>query len=365
MPERLNQIQGIRTLAMLGIFVTHTSLWLSDDLGWFTPIAGQLGGFGVVTFFMLSGFLLAYKNNVIPKLTRKEGLKTAWHKSSKMYALYFITFLIAFVAKIPDNSYDWIKAIVSMPFNLTLTQAFVPSPSIINSFNGPAWFLSAFFGVWLLIYLFPGLINKLQALSEKKCINAILLLLLIQCCWLLLAEYGLLPLISKHHYMRNCYEWLVYNNPLLCLSEFCCGIIIGRLCLIKKYAIMGQNLWALLTVVLTIGYMTALALRLKIVVPRIAIIECLVCMGLISCMSSDSIAGKVLSSRVLVWFGNLTGYFFLFHGAINFALRTFLQPYIGNPYPWLFFISFAISLTLSMFAERYYNYQRSSMIVVK
>ena len=111
--------------------------------------------------------------------------------------------------------------------------------------------------------------------------------------------------------------------------------------------------------------MTALALRLKIVVPRIAIIECLVCMGLISCMSSDSIAGKVLSSRVLVWFGNLTGYFFLFHGAINFALRTFLQPYIGNLYPWLFFISFAISLTLSMFAERYYNYQRSSMIVVK
>ena len=123
MQEKLNQIQGIRAIAMLGIFITHTSLWLTDDLGWFAPIAGQLGGFGVVTFFMLSGYLLAYKNRVIPRLAKLEGIKAAWHRASKMYALYFITFLIAFAAKFPDNSYDWLKAVVSLPFNLTMTQA--------------------------------------------------------------------------------------------------------------------------------------------------------------------------------------------------------------------------------------------------
>ena len=308
MQERLNQIQGIRALAMLGIFVTHTSLWLSDDLGWFAPIAGQLGGFGVVTFFMLSGFLLAYKNKVIPKLTRKEGIKTAWHKSSKMYALYFVTFLIAFVAKIPDNSHDWLKAAISFPFNLTLTQAFVPSPSIINSFNGPAWFLSAFFGIWLLVYMFPRFINKLQSLSKRRCVPAILLLLLIQSAWLLVAEYGILPLISGQYYLHNCYGWLVYNNPLLCLSEFCCGILIGRFCRLKTYPLRVQNLLCLLAIVLTICYMLSLVHSVSILIPWIVIIECLVSVGLVSCMSVGVIGNKVLSWRVLVWFGNLTGY---------------------------------------------------------
>ena len=365
MQERLNQIQGIRAIAMLGVFITHTSCWIADDLGWFAPIAGSLGGFGVVTFFMLSGFLLGYKNTIIPKLTKSGGIKAAWQKASKMYALYFVTIVVAFIAKFPDNSYDWLKAAISLPFNLTLTQAFVPSPSIINSFNGPAWFLSAFFGIWLLVYMFPGFINKLQSLSKRRCVQAILLLLLIQSGWLLVAEYGILPLLRRQYYLHNCYGWLVYNNPLLCLSEFCCGIIIGRLSIIKKNAIKSQNLWALLAVILTTGYMTALAHRLKIILPWIVIIECLVCVGLISCMSSDSIAGKVLSSRVLVWFGNLTGYFFLIHGAINYALRTFLQPYIGNPYPWLFFVSLAISLGLSTCAERLYNVREMSVSITK
>ena len=365
MPERLNQIQGIRTLAMLGIFVTHTSLWLSDDLGWFTPIVGQLGGFGVVTFFVLSGFLLAHKNTIIPKLTKTEGIKAAWHKASKMYALYFVTFVIAFIAKFPDNSYDWLKAAISLPFNLTLTQAFVPSPSIINSFNGPAWFLSAFFGIWLLVYMFPGFINKLQSLSKRRCVQAILLLLLIQSGWLLVAEYGILPLLRRQYYLHNCYGWLVYNNPILCLSEFCCGILIGRLCRVKTCSLQVQNILALIALALTMCYMLSLVHSVSIQIPWIVIIECLVSMGLVSSLSSDSIAGKVLSSRVLVWFGNLTGYFFLIHGAINFSLRTFFLPYISNPYPWMFFVSFAISLALSICAEWLYNVRKISVPIAK
>lgn len=355
MHEKLNQIQGIRAIAMLGIFITHTSVWLTDDLGWFASIAGPLGGFGVVTFFMLSGYLFAHKDRAIPRLTKWDGLKAAWHRASKMYALYFVTFLIAFVAKFPDNSYDWMKTVVSLPFYMTMTQAFVPSPSIINSFNGPAWFLSAFFGVWLIVYLFPNVVNKLLLLPEKKCVNAMIILLLVQCGWLLLAQYGMLPLLCKQYYLHNCYTWLVYNNPLLCLSEFCCGIIVGRFCRLRTFTVKVQNWMAFLAVVMTICYMVMLTLRQDIV-PWIVVIECLVSVGLISCMSSDSFGNKVLSLRALVRFGNLTGYFFLIHGAINFALRATVETFV--PKPWLFFISFAISLMLSVLTDWLYRVKK-------
>ena len=127
----------------------------------------------------------------------------------------------------------------------------------------------------------------------------------------------------------------------------------------KTCSLQVQNMLALIALALTMCYMLLLVHSVSILIPWIVFIECLVSMGLVSSLSSDSIASKVFSSRVLVWFGNLTGYFFLIHGAINFSLRTFLLPYISNPYPWLFFVSFIISLTFSILTDRLYSLKRN------
>lgn len=126
MQGKLEQIQGICALAILSVFITHTAAWLTDDLGWFGPVANRIGGAGVVAFFMLSGFLTSYKNVVIPTYEKGTIIKSAWRKVSKMYGLYLITMLVAFLSNFPSSSLDWIKAAINIGFYLTLTQAFIP-----------------------------------------------------------------------------------------------------------------------------------------------------------------------------------------------------------------------------------------------
>lgn len=57
--DRIPQLQGLRGLAMLGIFLMHTqSFWSYTGFGKWNFIADDLGSSGVIIFIMLSGFLL-------------------------------------------------------------------------------------------------------------------------------------------------------------------------------------------------------------------------------------------------------------------------------------------------------------------
>jgi peptidoglycan/LPS O-acetylase OafA/YrhL len=353
MQSKLEQIQGIRALAILSVFITHTAAWLTDDLGWFGPVANRIGGAGVVAFFMLSGFLTSYKNVVIPTYEKGTIIKSAWRKVSKMYGLYLITMLVAFLSNFPSSSLDWTKAAISIGFDLTLTQAFIPFSWVINSFNGPAWFLSALFGIWIIVYTFPNFINRLNSLPTRRIIVVLIALLVIQWMWLDFAKRVILPQLCKVHYIENWYVWLVYNNPVFCFSEFCAGLLIGKFCLQKQYSVALQNIIAFVTLFLFVVYFACLAMRMKVFVPWNVIIECIVCLGLIAVISPNSIGYNMLSTGALVWMGNISGFFYLIHGATNFAMRVTIASYI--PKPWTFFVSLITSLLLSAVADFYYN----------
>lgn len=357
---KLDQIQGMRALAILGIFICHTYVWLADDLEGLAPF--QLGGSGVIVFFMISGFLLAYKKSVVPVLERNLIVKSAWKKVSKMYVLYILTFFVSFLAKLPTTGKDWLESLICVPFQLTMTQAFIPVYWITNSFNGPSWFLSALFGIWILIYLFPHGINKLITLSAKWSVVAIAILLSIQMVWLLLAQDVILPIFSKNHYLIWGYDWLVYSNPVLCYTEFLIGALIGRICVCRRLSVVSQNVMALTALCMLVGYIILLAMGIRIVVPWIVIVECITCVGFVAIISPEAIGCKIMSNRLLVWFGNISGCFFLIHGATNFAMRATIAEYI--PKPWLFFVSLATSTLLALLADWYYTRKRRVTIPI-
>ena len=59
--EKISQLQGLRGVAMLGIFIMHTFVFYTDSGGArIMTFVNQLGTIGVIVFFMLSGFLLVY-----------------------------------------------------------------------------------------------------------------------------------------------------------------------------------------------------------------------------------------------------------------------------------------------------------------
>ena len=82
--ERINSIQGLRAIAFLAIFISHTGI----------GSLGALGAWGVSVFFVLSGFLMMYNyynKESIPKF----GFRFAWNKIKKLYSLHVITTILA------------------------------------------------------------------------------------------------------------------------------------------------------------------------------------------------------------------------------------------------------------------------------
>ena len=349
---KLLQLQGIRAIAIICVFITHTYMWLSDDLDILYRYAWRLGEAGVATFFILSGFLLAYKNQAIPTIDKKEIIRSAWQKVSKWYSLYLVTFAIAFIARWSDLlNGSLTNIIVKAIFNLSMTQTFVPSEGINYSFNGSSWFLSALFGIWMLIYSFPNGVNKLMNLSVYKCVVAIILIFLAQELWMLMEELCMAHVSQK--YMTLFHKWLIYYNPFICFSEYCVGVVLGRCCIQRQFPIAVQNKIAGITLIVVVVYITLLLTNtIHVTKSKMIIAECFACMGITSVMSPKTIGYRLLSKPVLVWLGNISGYFFLIHGATNFAMQATIAEYI--PKPWLFFISFVISTLLSAFASNYY-----------
>ena len=365
MSVKLEQIQGIRALAMLGIFLSHTKMWLPAALSRYTPILLKLGGAGVATFFIISGFLLAYRHKLVPTISKRNVISAAWKKVSKMYVLYLITIIVCLLAKLPSSVYDWMVTFVFLTFHVTLTQDFIPFAALINAFNAPAWYLSALFGIWMLIYLFPQSVNSIIELSSKKCIIALVALISIQILWMLLVEYGISPIMPKR-YLAWCHCWLVYNNPIICFSEFCIGVLLGRFCAQKQMSVKSQNLIALLMSSVVVAY--AIAITKSIIKPTVAVMviaECLACAGILAVMSPKSIGYKMLSTRALVWFGNVSGYFFLIHTAVIFMMRI-ISDYVCSG--WLILISFTVSALLASCAAYVYeltqNNKKTNVIIV-
>ena len=84
--QKITAIQGLRAIAFLAIFLSHTGL---GNLG-------CLGAWGVSVFFVMSGFLmiLSYMSK---DDTPPVSLKFAWNKIRPLYPLHILMMLLAAV----------------------------------------------------------------------------------------------------------------------------------------------------------------------------------------------------------------------------------------------------------------------------
>lgn len=226
---KINQIQGIRAFAIFGIFLSHTKVFLGQELLDSIPtldyIMSRLGSTGVFCFFILSGFLIGYKGKTIKKTTKlREAICQSYIKIRSLYVLHVFMLIAAFIAKIPQTSTEWVVTAISFPLNITLTHDLIPWVGVIDSFNGPSWFLSAFLIIWFLTYRWPIIVNHIQIANSSVIIKTALIVVLIQYSYLLLVSY--IPFETIPHGMAFV-MWFTYTNPLLCFSEFLLGICGG------------------------------------------------------------------------------------------------------------------------------------------
>ena len=178
MKKTINSIQGFRAIAIIAIFLSHTYTFLGEDYRSIYPILAKQGHIGVTAFFMLSGVLFVLKQCPIRySETLQDRLHFSWTKVSKLYSLHIVTLFLAFIGKFPFTIKETIIDIFSLPFQLTLTQAWFPWVGVIDSFNGPSWFLSAMFGMWLLISTKPSFINSILKMRIDRVVSCLVALI--------------------------------------------------------------------------------------------------------------------------------------------------------------------------------------------
>lgn len=85
--EKISQLQGLRGVAMLGIFIMHTFVFYTDSGGArIMTFVNQFGTIGVIVFFMLSGFCLFIKKSKFPTYVLKiDGLSVRESSTSFEY----------------------------------------------------------------------------------------------------------------------------------------------------------------------------------------------------------------------------------------------------------------------------------------
>ena len=205
-------LQGLRALAMIGIFLFHSGLLIN-------------GTFPVTFFFILSGFVLYYtKFNTVDNMDFKQSIRWIFMKMRPFYIIHLITFLLSIIIrwKWVSNMETWIlfKRII---IDLLLIQSLFKEDSFI--FNNLAWFLSVTFILYLLSIPIIRLINKIKLDRLILFISSILI-----------AQY-VLNLINIMN-MRDLY---LYSNPLYRLLDFSLGMIVAKLFIKNKFKIKNYN----------------------------------------------------------------------------------------------------------------------------
>ena len=303
--RKIESLQALRFIALLGIIMSHFGMRIS----W--------AYLGVAVFFVLSGFLSGIKNDE----SKAEGfisIKNACQRIKKLYVIHLITMsavlLLSLFIIFVNKDFKTLPTLLwNTVFNIFLVQSWIPDSNIANSLNGVAWFLSSLF----FILIFEPVLLRLAKKIKKTWINAagIGLVLFIQ---IFLA--GAAYMISA-----GFFEWFTYHGPIFRMCDFFIGILLGRL--FAKKRIHKKDNFALGNVIEIIVFAAVIAFHIFIkkipgkaakdilfnkATPYVFLAALLIMIFALN----KGILTKLLTNKVTVFFGNISGYMFLIHYAV-------------------------------------------------
>lgn len=327
-------IQGWRAIAILMIFLAHTRTFIIEDLTLFS----DFGEKGVYIFIVISGVLL-YQNSQTKNYagSLKDGIKYALRKVKVLYPMHICLWLIMFlVTTTKDNL---IRNIIFSLFNVTLTQSFIPFSGVINSFNGPSWYLSMCLLLWMLTPLFIKSATSLRSKNGQIAAKSFAILLFIWVLWLNGAHL-LMRIIENNITFINIdwfERWLVYSCPVLdflifAIAYWGCELFSGK-----------HSRFKLVISIIVIAGSIAIKGNIPLFY-NIPFVVAIIYIITYSIDNQDTYFNKILCLDSIVFIGNISPYFFLIHGVVNLLIN---RTRFVNLRPWVFVCSFMISFGLS------------------
>jgi len=157
----IKPLTSLRFIFALFVFVSHLDFLSKSKNETLRVLFKHIffeGYIGVSFFFILSGFILAYKYQI--PLLRGEKDKIFFWKArfARIYPLHLLTLFLSIPLVFSEFFQNQIKFILKFLINLILIQSFFPQENVHYSFNAPSWSISdeAFFYLLFpfFIYLF-------------------------------------------------------------------------------------------------------------------------------------------------------------------------------------------------------------------
>lgn len=316
-------LNGLRALAMLGIFLFHSGLLLN-------------GTFPVTFFFMLSGFVTYY--SMYDKASDISlGNQISWiiNKLKKLYPIHFITYIASIIIR-----WNWVSKLSMVEFikksvlNLCLIQSLFKDE--IFNFNGLSWFLSVIF----ILYVFSiPLIKIINTVKDKYIIFIMIIIMVIQ------YSLNIYNIIGNN-------ELYLYSNPLYRILDFSLGMLTASLFINtnikfnKPYFI--ENL---IVIIFFIMYVISLFIE-----TRCSYYNLLFVTSLYIFAKGKGNISKLLKKNLLQWLAKISFEFYMTHELI---LIVFRKIFVNINVHWLIkniiicIPSFFIALILSYLFNKY------------
>jgi len=247
MQRELGGLTSLRFFAAFIVFLFHMEIRWPAGIGQSYAAIVSQGAIGMTIFFMLSGFVLAYRYQE-KNFDRK---RYAIHRFAKIYPVYLLTmvltlpWLVAQAGELPGGIVVQVVAVTFLVLaSLTLAQAWLTPLFSFWNFGG-SWSIS----VEAFLYgIFPVLARRLACLTPRSAILVGGGTYLAAC-----APGVVIMIFSDNHGPIVQF----YSMPIFRLAEFMLGIMAFRLT-----KVIQRGVW-LLSTLTALGWIALLAYLVK------------------------------------------------------------------------------------------------------
>jgi peptidoglycan/LPS O-acetylase OafA/YrhL len=303
-PVQLPSLTGMRFIAAAMVFFFHASyanVFSSPRVGsGFASVFGQGGWTGVGFFFVLSGFVLAWSARSTDTTT------SFWRRRFfKIYPNHLVTLAAAFLllALVAQHVVSSSNGVPS----LLLVQAWFPQLTIENGINPVSWSLSC----EVLFYLsFPLLLRAMNRIRPTRLWawtgGVVLAIILIPVVAMALPSE---PVVLPAMHMSQWQGWFIYKFPPVRMLDFVFGMFLAKLVMTGRKMPLGLGA----TVVLAIAAYALAPLapgRYPLVAVTVVPLGLLIAAGAVADVEQRR---NWLSSRTMIWLGELSFAFYLWH----------------------------------------------------
>lgn len=339
--KRLEQVEALRGLAFLGVFLSHTGI----------ICFGAAGHWGVSIFLVISGFMMMYSYyGRILQSNLWENINFSAHKIRRLYPLYIVTMLFMTAFWFTGGGKEYISIdILKFILNILVIQEWFPIKNV--SINGVSWYLvtAAF-----CYFIFPKVLHILENIKDSKYIFRMLLaLLLIQVILDKTISYLPKLCLFSDLFLSDISEWLIYFYPLTRSLDFIMGCCTGYLYLTNFHEKQFNNLylnrlfnifsnrWILLFSVVMANIICAYFEHYVLILngeatggdiwwtysipftfSSCALIYCVV--------SKPTDYKKIIVNRVTLFFGKISSSAFLIHYVVFQYIKSFLCHFVSR-----------------------------------